>query len=77
MTKNMEGTYKCTAENKAGRVSSTATLRILGKYLKLQQLNKVMIYKKDILIHEERGKQSTLHPCIERNCYTVCYLFQE
>ena len=34
VTKNMEGTYRCTAENKAGRASSTSTLRILGKYLK-------------------------------------------
>ena len=34
VTKDMEGTYKCTAENKANTTSSTSTLRILGKYLK-------------------------------------------
>ena len=34
VTKNMKGTFKCTAENKASKASSTSTLRILGKYLK-------------------------------------------
>jgi len=31
VTKNMEGTFKCTAENKASKASSTSTLRILGE----------------------------------------------
>ena len=34
VTKDMEGTYKCTAENKASRASAVSILRILGKYLK-------------------------------------------
>ena len=34
VTKNMQGTFKCTAETKASKASSTSTLRILGKYLK-------------------------------------------
>lgn len=34
VTKNMNGTFKCTAKNKASRASSTSTLRILGNYLK-------------------------------------------
>jgi len=46
VTKNMRGTFKCTAENKASKASSTSTLHILGKsstlcifgkYLKQQQ----------------------------------------
>ena len=42
VTKHMEGTYKCTAINKAGNATSTATLRILGKYLKYQKIkNKI------------------------------------
>ena len=32
VTKGMNGTYKCTAKNKANTTSSSATLRIYGKF---------------------------------------------
>ena len=32
VTKEMYGTYKCTAENKANKTSSSATLRVYGKF---------------------------------------------
>ena len=32
VTKGMNGTYKCTAENKANTTSSSATLRVYGKF---------------------------------------------
>ena len=35
VTKDMEGTYRCRAENKANATSSTSTLLVLGKYLSL------------------------------------------
>ena len=31
ITKGMEGTYKCTAENKANRISSSTTLQVFGR----------------------------------------------
>ena len=32
VTKGMNGTYKCTAKNKANTTSSSATLRVYGKF---------------------------------------------
>ena len=32
VTKGMKGTYKCTAKNKANTTSSSATLRVYGKF---------------------------------------------
>ena len=32
VTKRMNGTYKCTAKNKANTISSSATLRVYGKF---------------------------------------------
>ena len=32
VTKGMNGTYKCTAKNKANTISSSATLRVYGKF---------------------------------------------
>ena len=32
VTKGMEGTYKCEAKNKANTTSSSATLRVYGKF---------------------------------------------
>ena len=32
VTKRMNGTYKCTAKNKANTTSSSATLRVYGKF---------------------------------------------
>ena len=32
VTKEMNGTYKCTAKNKANTTSSSATLRVYGKF---------------------------------------------
>ena len=63
VTKYMEGTYKCTATNKASRASSTSSLRILGKYIKT---NKTTIKNMGILNygHEEESRCSVLGPCI-------------
>ena len=48
VTKYMEGIYKCTAKNKASKASSTASLGILGKYIKT---NKATIKNMGILIY--------------------------
>ena len=32
VTKGMSGTYRCTAKNKANKTSSSATLRVYGKF---------------------------------------------
>ena len=35
----MNGTYKCTAKNKANTISSSATLRVYGKFSYNQDIN--------------------------------------
>ena len=62
VTKYMEGTYKCTAKNKASRASSTSSLRILGKYIKT---NKTTTRLRG---WSWRRKQSPIHPRFGRHC---------
>lgn len=50
VTKDVEGTYRCTAENKANTTSSISTLRVLGKY----QTNQRQTYIHEINKVEER-----------------------
>ena len=42
-TKEMAGTYKCTAKNKADRSSSSATLQVLGRFNDNKNLIVIMI----------------------------------
>ena len=56
VTKYMEGTYKCTAKNKASRATSTSFLRILGKYIKKNYQNK---NKDEAILNDGHDEESS------------------
>ncbi len=64
VTKDMEGTYRCTAENKANTTSLTSTLRVLGEY---------QIYQRQTNLREI-AVNDTFFCCFGRKCCTMLYL---